>query len=85
MTQRWFMENNFSIVNNSETMMVEIYHDDVLIHSEDIILSGSSPRIKADTSIRNFYEYFYPVCISYRRNLLILDIMNDSDIGYQSE
>lgn len=85
MTQQWYMENGYALVNSWERQILEIYHDNKIIHEIELVTSvggGSTPRIKADPSIRNFYEYCYPICLTHKRNLLISNVINDSDIGY---
>jgi len=85
MIQQWFIENGYALVNNWERQMLEVYYDSSIIHEEELVTSmggGSTPRIKADPSIRNFYEYIYPICQAHKRNLTIRNIFNDSDIGY---
>jgi hypothetical protein len=86
MTQEWFMNNGYSLVNDYQHMVLRVYYDDVVIHEEKLITSGDSmPKIKADLSVRNFYEYIYPICQAHKRNLTIRNIFNDSDIGYDQE
>ena len=85
MTQQWFMENGYAIVNNSETMLVEIYYDDILLHSEEIYYKFGMHKIASDPTIKDFYEHFYSVCLLHKRDLIILSILNDSDIGYECE
>lgn len=82
----WFMLNGYALINNWERQILEIYYDNQIISEIELVTSvggGSTPRIKADPSIRNFYEYCYPICLAHKRNLLIKNIMNDSDIGYE--
>ncbi len=86
MTQQWYMENGYAILNDFQDMVLRVYYDDVIIHEEELVSSvggGSTPRIKADLSVRNFYEYIYPICLRHKRNLTIRSIINDSDIGYE--
>ncbi len=76
MTQEWFIENGYSIVPNYTSSKMLLYFDNKEIYQTNL----TNPSFGKDM---NHFIELYPICLAHKRNLLIKNIMNDSDIGYE--